>query len=177
MPVPIDAAVAAFIAACIATDIRTRRIPNVLSGAAILTGAALNTVYFGTTGLLGSLAGLLLPIAILLFPFALGGVGGGDVKMMGAVGALLGPSLALTSLCVGVIFGGVIMAAHLAYRGRLREKLAAMRGMVTGVVVTRSLRSLHVRAEDPGAVALPYSVPLGLGTITVLAFAGPLGLW
>ncbi len=175
MPVPIVAAVLVFISLCIVLDVRTRRIPNVLSGVAMLGGVALNTLYFGTAGLIGSLAGLLAPVAALLFAFALGGVGGGDVKMMAAVGALLGPSLALTSLGAGVILGGVIMAVHLVRRGRLREKLAAMRAMITAAVLTASLEPLHLRPDEAGAVALPYSVPLGLGTVTVLVLARAFG--
>ena len=176
MPVPIIAAVLLFISLCIVVDVRTRRIPNVISGAAMLAGVMLNTLYFGGPGLFGSLAGLLAAIAVLLFPFALGGVGGGDVKMMGALGALLGPSRVLAGLGVGVIYGGVVMIVHLIRCGRLREKLAAIRTMLTAAALTGSLQPLLVRPDDAGAVALPYSVPLGLGTITVLALAITLGV-
>jgi prepilin peptidase CpaA len=176
MPAPIVAAVVSFISLCIVVDVRTRRIPNVVSGTAMLAGVMLNTVYSGGAGLFDSLAGLLTAIAVLLVPFAFGGVGGGDVKMMGALGALLGPTLALAGLGVGVIYGGVVMIVHLIRCGRLREKLAAMRAMLTAAALTGSLQPLHVRPDDAGAVALPYSVPLGLGTITVLALASTLGV-
>lgn len=165
-----------FVAVCAAVDIRSRRIPNLLTGAGILAGLTLNTLNSGGAGLIGSVTGLFLTVAVLFLPFALGGIGGGDVKMLGAVGTLLGPRLALTGLGVGMIYGGAIMAVHLMRRGRLREKLGAIHTMVANTIVTRSIAPLRVRADDDSAVALPYSVPLGLGTITVLAFARKFGL-
>jgi len=108
-------------------------------------------------------------IAILLTPFALGGIGGGDVKMMAAVAAFIGPRLALESLMLGVILGGMVVIFHLIRIGRLREKLARLRSMLVGAFLTRSAEPLKLSAAEPGAVALPYSVPLGLGTLAVLA--------
>src|SRR5947207_15853080 len=86
------ATVVIFVALCVIADVRTRRIPNVISGSAMLLGITLNTAYMGTAGLLDSLAGLGVTVGVLLWPFAMGGIGGGDVKMMGAIGALLGRS-------------------------------------------------------------------------------------
>src|SRR5690348_3845619 len=128
-----------FIGACIAFDVRTRRIPNALTAPMIAIGAVLNGVHAGMPGVAYSAAGLLLPIAILFLPFALGGIGGGDVKMMGAVGALVGPRLALWGLGLGMILGGAVMIVHLGRIGRLGEKLRASGAMVLGAVTTGSL--------------------------------------
>ncbi len=57
------------------------------------------------------------------------------------------------------------MAVHLAQIGRLGEKLWAIGAMVTASVVTRSVTPLKLSAADRNAVSLPYSVPLGLGTL------------
>ena len=175
LPAPILAASAAFVAVCIAADLRTRRIPNLLSGLGILTGLALNTAYSGGDGFLASLVGLLLMAALLAMPFALGGLGGGDVKMMGAVGALLGPRAALVALLIGMMLGGVIMAVHLVRRGRLGSTVKTVGLMAAGSILGGSLEPLRVSPGAPGAIALPYGVPLGLGTLAVLAIAGGLG--
>src|SRR5438094_10061452 len=97
------ATVVIFVALCVIADVRTRRIPNVISGAAMLLGITLNTAYMGTAGLLDSLAGLGITMGVLLWPLAMAGIGGGDVKMMAQLGAVLGPRLALLGLCDGVI--------------------------------------------------------------------------
>ena len=93
LPVSILAVTVAFIGTCWLTDVRTRQIPNLLSGAAFLAGVLLNVVCFGRWGFLNSLAGAVVAVVFLIGPFALGGIGGGDVKMMGAIGALLGSKL------------------------------------------------------------------------------------
>lgn len=169
IPFPIIATLLSFISLCVVIDVRSRRIPNALSGCAMLCGAALNTFYFGGEGLVASLSGLTAAVVVLFGPFALGGVGAGDVKMMGAVGALLGPRLALIGLLLGMVLGGLIMTVALARRGRLEEKLAATISMIAGTAVTRSLSPLKRSAAEQSAVALPYSVPLGIGTMAVLA--------
>lgn len=176
MPPVIAAAAALFVALCVVADVRSRRIPNLLSGPGMLLGIALNAFYRGGAGVAASLSGLLLTVAVLLWPFAMGGIGGGDVKMMGAVGAFLGPRLALMGLVMGVILGGGLMVWHLARRGRLREKVTATATMFQAAAMTRSLSHLRVSAADPGAIALPYSVPLGLGTLCALTLSGRLGL-
>jgi len=172
----IAATAVAFVALCVTIDVRTRRIPNAVSGTAMLLGITLNTAHEGAAGLLDSVAGLGLTTGALLWPFAMGGLGGGDVKMMAAIGALLGPRLAFMGLGAGMILGGAIMFWHLARRGRLREKLMATATMFRVAALTRSLDPLRVSAADQGAVALPYSVPLGLGTLAALTWAGRLGV-
>jgi prepilin peptidase CpaA len=176
MPIAIIAATAGFVALCIVGDVRTRRIPNLLCGCAILLGVLLNTVHSGTNGLFASAAGLFAAVGLLLFPFAMGGLGGGDVKMMGAIGALLGLHAGLAALLVGLGIGGVIMAIHLARLGRLWQTLATIHAMLVASFFGSSLDPLRVSAVQPGAVALPYSVPLGLGTLLVLAAPGSFGL-
>src|SRR5712692_4116385 len=172
MPTVIAATAAVFVALCVGVDVRSRRIPNAISAPGMLLGIALNTAYRGGAGVVASLSGLVLTVGVLLWPFAMGGIGGGDVKMMGAVGALLGPRLALMGLSMGMIMGGGLMVWHLARRGRLREKVTATATMFQAAAMTRSLSPLRVSAADPGAIALPYSVPLGLGTLAVVALRG-----
>src|SRR5207244_7165519 len=102
------ATVVIFVALCVIADVRTRRIPNAISGSAMLLGITLNTAFLGTAGLLDSLAGLGITVGVLLWPFAMGGMGGGEVKMMGAIGALLGPRLARMGVgAVGRLIGDV----------------------------------------------------------------------
>jgi prepilin peptidase CpaA len=171
MPLATCAILLVFLTLSCAADIRTRRIPNALSGLAMLAGLALNLFYFGTPGLLAATIGIVVTIAALLAPLALGGVGAGDVKMMGAVGALLGPRLGLISLGLGMVLGGVAMLAHLARLGRAGEKLRAIGHMVGAAVLQRSTSPLRVAIDAPQAVSLPYSVPLGLGTVATAMFA------
>jgi prepilin peptidase CpaA len=157
-----------FASACALVDVRTRRIPNELTMLGLAVGVALNGAAFGLSGLVYSLAGAVLAAAILIGPFALGGIGAGDVKMMGAVGALLGPRLGIASLLLGMILGGIFMIVHLKRRGRLREKSAALGHMVAAAALSGTVAPLRASADHADAVALPYSVPLGLATALVV---------
>jgi prepilin peptidase CpaA len=171
-PTTIAVATLVFAGLCVANDLRDRRIPNRLSGLGVVAGVALNTACFGTAGLVASLVGLVAIVVLLLAPFALGGLGGGDVKMMGAIGAFLGLAVAAKALLFGAVLGGVLMALHLVRLGRLRATVANVGTMAAASVATRSIDPLRVSADQPGAVTLPYSVPLALGTVAALLFTG-----
>jgi prepilin peptidase CpaA len=160
-----------FTAACVVVDVRRRRIPNLLTFPTMIIGIALSAASAGPLGVARSVAGVLVALLVLGGPFALGGVGGGDVKMMGAVGALLGPRVVLPSLVIGMVAGGVVMLVHLARQGRLGEKLKSTAAMMAGALSTASLGPLREVAAGPNAVALPYSVPLAVGTFAAIALS------
>jgi Flp pilus assembly protein protease CpaA len=91
------------------TDLRSRRIPNVLTVPLFLSGIVAALVFGGGWGLLESLiaATLLMTPYLLLFLFA--GGGGGDAKLMGGVGAWLGLISGMAAL-LGVALAGVVLA-------------------------------------------------------------------
>jgi prepilin peptidase CpaA len=168
MPLPTLIALVLFVVGCCARDLSTRRIPNALCCSGMVLGLALNGAYFGIAGITASIAGILLLLVILLAPFAAGGIGGGDVKMMAAVGALVGPKAGVLALTTGMVFGGIVTVAHLARLGRVGEKFRATGERVRMALRDRSVDALVVSPLAPDAVALPYSLPLGLGTLTAL---------
>jgi len=156
------------VSVCVATDLATRRIPNTVTWSAMLAGTALNTAMHGSTGFVSALSGLLLGLMILIPPFAVGGIGGGDVKMMGSVGAFVGPWPLLISLITGLVFGGIVAAIAAARRGRFVETLTRAWVMVRDALLTRSAEPLKAPGKLPGQIILPYSVPLALGTVTTV---------
>lgn len=161
---------AATLSACVATDLRGRRIPNAVTGPAMVAGTALSSALHGADGLLSSLAGLVLGLVILTPPFVLGGIGGGDVKMMSAAGTFLGPALLALALLAGLILGGVIAAVFAARRGRLREVAGRTWSMVVNAIAMRSTLPLRQPSTLPGRILLPYSVPLALGTVVAVGW-------
>ena len=74
-------------------DYKTQKIPNKITIPTIAAGVILSTVYFGFAGLWTSLLGFIVGFLIFLLPFILGGMGAGDVKLMAAIGAVMGLSL------------------------------------------------------------------------------------
>ena len=155
-----------FCAAAVYTDIRFGRIPNFLNGIGLASGLALSVLRGGTGRLAGSLAGSLLGLSILLVPFLLHMVGGGDVKFLTAAGALVGWRVLWFSFLAGAALGGVIgillMLAHERSPARLRQRLVLLKAGIW-----RTPDSLKWPAgSEYREIRMPYALPLSLGLIT-----------
>jgi prepilin peptidase CpaA len=100
-------------------DVRSRRIPNWLTGGALLVGVGLNLWLRGASGLPFALLGALLGGAILLPFYALRVMGAGDVKLLAALGAVVGPQALIMVVLYAVVVGGVISVVRLALHRRL----------------------------------------------------------
>ena len=113
-------------------DIRTRRIPNLLTAAMAVIGLGLAVT--GVSGLTvwAAAAGLVLGFAVMLPGHLLGATGAGDVKLMAAAGALLGPALVLTAFIFAALAGGVLAVAVSIQRQRLRATLTGTGRLVSG---------------------------------------------
>src|SRR6516164_1590830 len=97
----------ALIAIAAVSDIRSRRIPNWLTFGGMLVGLAVNAALLGSRGLKTSALGLLVGFGVYFALYLFRAIGAGDVKLMGAVGALVGPSNWWSVFLVAAIAGGV----------------------------------------------------------------------
>ena len=88
-------------------DLRLQRIPNLITMPAMLIALTGHTASLGTIGLFFSLKGLLIGIGLLIIPYLMGGMGAGDAKLMGAVGAIVGAEGVLISFLFTALFGGI----------------------------------------------------------------------
>ena len=97
-------------------DIRVQKVPNLLTFPTMILALACHGVMNGLDGLLFSSGGLLLGIAIFILPYLMGVMGAGDAKLMGAVGAVLGPrgvfNAAVFTSVVGGIYALVLLLFH-----------------------------------------------------------------
>src|SRR5437016_4563897 len=127
MPTAIQTILVMVVAAAAWSDLRTRRIPNwiTVSGAGIALG--LHIFYGGASGAIQSLAGAVLGLAIFLGLYAGGGMGAGDVKLFGAVGAFAGPQALILIFVFTGLLGGIAGVGLALYRGRLRQTLERTR--------------------------------------------------
>src|SRR5262245_4314918 len=89
-------------------DIRTRRIPNTLTFGASFVALVLHGYFGGWTGAGLSVAGWAVGLVLFLPFFALGGMGAGDVKLLAAVGAGVGPLAAVVAARLAVLAGGQV---------------------------------------------------------------------
>jgi prepilin peptidase CpaA len=105
-------------------DIRTRRIPNALTAAMAGVGVGMAATGWSGVSLVASFAGFALGFALMLPGHALGATGAGDVKLMAAVGAMVGPGTVVTAFLFTALAGGVLAVAVAIRRRRFRATLA-----------------------------------------------------
>ncbi|MGC2108408.1 MAG: A24 family peptidase [Candidatus Korobacteraceae bacterium] len=151
-------------------DVRTRRIPNWLTGPSILAGLALHFIvgpeHWHSMGR-AALAGLVGGGVFLLFHLA-GGMGAGDVKLMTAVSCLAGlsylPEILIATALMGGVFAIIVAISH----HRLKETLTNIGVLVVhhGSSGLRPHSDLNVANAE--RLRMPYGVAIAAGT--ALAF-------
>lgn len=153
-------------------DLSTRRIPNwlVLAGLIAAIGCSVTATYTAgnqpsagsTLGLANSLIGALSGLVIMLPLYALRAMGGGDVKLMAAIGAFLGPMQVLGAALLTFIAGGVLSLIAALWSGSLMRVLSNLRLMG---LVTVAGRSAGLSLKDVQTTGrLPYAIAIAVGT-------------
>jgi len=170
---------ACLLAWAVASDVRSRRIPNqlvvlgLLAGftlqATVTPGAGLFSEPFGALGLLKAAAGMALGLLLLLPMYALGAMGAGDVKLMAMLGAFLGPLDIVGAGLSSVLAGGVLALLVALCQGSLRKVTGNVKLMVLGSVL-RGMSGGSARIDAPLAATgqLPYAVAIASGTMSYL---------
>lgn len=150
------------------TDWRWRKIYNWLTLPALGLGLVLNGIFGGLGGLGNGLLGMLIAFLVFLGLFVFGGMGGGDLKLMAAIGAWLGyPDIVVAMLYVAVV-GGVLSIGYAARYGKLREVLRNVYWFFASALVPGGKPSA-ILAES-AAPKFPYGVAIAIGTAITLAY-------
>jgi prepilin peptidase CpaA len=156
-------------------DCRTRRIPNKLTLPLAIAGilqsfCALHTATPGQA-LLGFTAGF----GLMILPFALGAMGGGDVKLMAGVGAWIGPERVLMVFLVAAIIGMLMVLTQATRQGRLRVLFRNSAAVAINLAHVRDLGVEHAKAAGRSCKSvdepLPYAVPVLAAVLLLLAMA------
>lgn len=152
------------------TDLRFGKIYNKLTLSCIIIGLTLNAAANGWTGLLHSLAGVVFVLVLYLAFAPLAGIGGGDVKLLMAVGALVGlpltlnltDNLFLRAVLFTAIIGGVLSLVVMA---RHRAMLATTKGMAKSIYLKLIMRVPVDLVSGSGGIKFRYSPAIALGTL------------
>jgi len=134
----VTAVVAVGMGAAAVIDLRTRRIPNILTATLAAIGIGLAAAGFGRVGLGASLLGCLLGLAFMMPGHIFGATGAGDVKLLAAAGALLGPKDTIYAFLYTAIAGGVLALVVAVARRRLSQTLESTSRLVSGGEQARS---------------------------------------
>jgi len=164
---------AAFLFFAVGSDLRFHRIPNWLTLPSLLAALLASPSVGATSGPLEAAAGAALGFALLVGPYALGGLGAGDVKALMALGAWLGPDTIAGAAAWAVIAGGAFGAIMLALRGELGAFARRW-----GRTLFNTLTSRRIAYEPPAAGsiasgAIPFAVAIAVGLAAQLYGGSP----
>jgi prepilin peptidase CpaA len=149
-------------------DVRTHRIPNLLTFGAAAAGILFGLASGGVSGLGAAVFGWFVG-AVLLFPlFALGGMGAGDVKLVAGLGAWLGPIDAVWLTIFASIAGGVVAVFVSLGHGYLRQALGNIWLMFTHWRVAGLGPVPGLTLKDAKTPRLAYAIPIALGLVCTL---------
>ena len=145
-------------------DLRAQKIPNLITFPAIIIALLYHFFTHGIDGLTFSALGLATGIGLLIVPYMLGGMGAGDAKLMGAIGAILGTKSVFTAFLLTALVGGIyaliiILLNQKQFKGFFKKQLITLQLFI----LTRKF------IPDPGEESkkkprLCYGVAIALGT-------------
>ena len=161
MPIGVAVAASAF-------DLYSRRIPNALTFGAAAIALVVAAAAGGASGLGASLSGLAIGFALWFPIYLLGGIGAGDVKLMAAIGAWLGPGLALYAGLYAGIVGGTLGVSLALAHGCARQTMANVQLLLVHWRFAGFTPHAQLNLATATGPRLPYAVPILAGTVMAL---------
>src|SRR5205809_85285 len=152
------------------------KVPNWVTFPFILAGWAYSTLAFGWEGLGWSLLGTVIGLALLLPPYAIGGMGAGDVKLLAGVGAWIYGTHTTYAFAVSAIIGALLAVSMVVARGAWTRHYAQFRVILNEILIIRNPEQLSAIAAQrkPTMLLLPYGIPIAIGTIGYFVWTGML---
>lgn len=170
LPIAVKTLLALIVAPAAIIDLRWRRVPNWLTVSGVVLGIALHTILSHTDGLWFSLKGLGLAFLIYLPLYLLRGMGAGDVKLMAAVGSIVGPANWLQIFVLTLVFGAVAAIILVLAKGRVKRTLrnigVILVSLGSGHAPYKKDPELDVRSNE--GMRLPHAVTIACGTLVFL---------
>jgi prepilin peptidase CpaA len=146
------------------TDWRTRRIPNWLTVPALVLGIAANSLALGWYGAKEALLGAGLGLGLLL-PFVLiRSLGGGDWKLVGALGAFLGPPRLIAVLVATILVAGAMALVLVIWERRVGQTLRNV-GRMLAAMFTLHLPGPEVSLDNPESLKVPFGVAVAIAVV------------
>lgn len=159
-----DVVLLALVVAAGITDVHSNKVPNLLTYPAVVVGLVLSPLPDGWEGVGSSLLGLVAGFVPFFILYLRGGMGGGDVKLMAAIGALKGWPFILNAMMASILVGGLFAMVLVVWE---RQVVTAVRFI--GITIARffypALEPIPIPIERP----IPFAAAICFGTFLVLA--------
>lgn len=160
------------------TDWRKRKIYNKLLGPAFLIAISLQAAQQGWSGIWMSLTGSMVGLALLMIPYLKGGIGAGDVKLLGVIGAFGGVHFVVTGFLYGAVLGGIVSLVIMIRRHAfLALVIRLLQFLSQRLIFLMPLITYLKPLSDEQQIVLKEKFPYGLVLVagTVMAYFIPLG--
>ena len=164
-----DTLLVAILAICVFTDLKSRKIYNVVVYPALIWAIGVHALTAGWSGLVYSLLGFAVGLGVLLVPYLMGGMGAGDVKLLALVGALEGYGFVLGASVYMSIIGALMAIGIIVFKNGFRERVR-MIGFMLLCLRFRMLPRWEGGYFTTGAY--PYGVAIAGGSLAALALKG-----
>lgn len=163
------------LAVALATDLQSRKIYNWLTFPAMIVGLVLSVAMGGLGGLQSSLIGFGVGSLVFLLGFFVGGMGGGDVKLMAAVGLWLGGTATFAAVLYVTVIGGLVSIVAAAVNGNLKLLFTNTYWFMVGLIIPGGKASAAL--TNSAAPPIPYGVSIACGVMLALLFPEPKDLF
>jgi prepilin peptidase CpaA len=147
------------------TDVRSARIPNRLTYSALVGALGLRAVVLGLPGLKSGAAGMLVAGGLFLLLFVLGAMGGGDMKLMAAVGAWVGSTQVMTLILAAALAGGTLAIGRIIFRNMLGETLRNTIRLISHCLTSGLQPHPELNVQSPGSQRVPFGVAIAVGAL------------
>ena len=170
LPIPVPYLTAALVLMAAFCDLRSREIPNWLTLGGIVSGLAVHSYLTGWSGLQFSAAGLGVAALVFLPLWWMRWLGGGDMKLMAAVGALTGWSNLIVIFIFDAMLGGVVALVAVITRGRSRRTLHNIGRMVSAMLHGKAPHEVspELEAGTEESMGMPRAVTIAIATLLIL---------
>ena len=154
---------------CVITDLKERKIYNVVLFPSLLLAWIIHALTGGLTGLTAALLGTAVGLGILFIPYLLGGMGAGDVKLLAVIGGIKGIGFVLWASLYMALAGGIIAIFVLLFRkGFLKRTLYYIHSLKHGLHVSL------IDGKETGKSTFPYGVAIAAGALYQIFVPGVL---
>jgi prepilin peptidase CpaA len=158
-----------FVIICLFTDLSERKIYNPVVLGGTLAALVINMLQLGVLdGFTYTAAGMFTGIFLLIMPFIAGGLGAGDVKMLGMIGAFVGYEMVVQVLLVSALVGGLYALFAMVVERRLfRGMWKLFIGLIMFVLTRKTVYLYNMEDNRGDRAMIPYGAALSAGVIII----------
>jgi prepilin peptidase CpaA len=148
------------------SDIRSARIPNRLTYSALLAALSLRFALLGLSGLKSGAVGMLVAGGLFCVLFVLGAMGGGDMKLMAAVGAWVGSTQVMTLILAAALAGGVLAIGRMIFGNMVGRTLRNTVQLICYRLTSGLQPHPELNVQSLGSQRVPFGVAIAVGALS-----------